>query len=154
MRVLKELVLGRTQQVQLLVLCACLHHVSVSAVMLWLLGVYTWNAMYPLDCSFENGQFRVPMATNYRASTGYFLLRFEVFTAVTMNNVIFWDIKPQFVRHRKHITSPLQSPASYCYVRSEVFTAVTMKNVIFWDIKPQFVRHRRHITSPLQSPAS
>jgi hypothetical protein len=28
-----------------------------------------------------------------------------------MNNVVFWDIKPQFVLHRRHITSPLQSPA-------------------------------------------
>jgi hypothetical protein len=39
-------------------------------------------------------------------------VRFEVFTAVTMKNVIFWDIKTQFVPHRRHITSPLQSPAS------------------------------------------
>jgi hypothetical protein len=39
-------------------------------------------------------------------------VRFEVFTAVTMKKVVFWDIKPQFVLHRGHITSPLQSPAS------------------------------------------
>jgi hypothetical protein len=25
---------------------------------------------------------------------------------------VFWDIKTQFVLHRRHITSPLQSPAS------------------------------------------
>jgi hypothetical protein len=80
-----------------------------------------------------------------------YYLRFEVFTAVTMKNVVFWDIKPQFVLHRRHVTSPLQSTASYCYVRFEVFTAVTMKNVVFWDIKPQFVLHRRHIMSPLES---
>jgi hypothetical protein len=46
---------------------------------------------------------------------------FEVFTAVTMKNVfeiftavktvVFCDIKTYFVPHRKHITSPLQSPA-------------------------------------------
>jgi hypothetical protein len=48
-----------------------------------------------------------------------------------MKNAIFWDIKTQFVTHRRYITSPLQSPADYCYVRFEVFTAVTMKNVIF-----------------------
>jgi hypothetical protein len=53
-----------------------------------------------------------------------------------MKNVVFWDIKPQFVFHRRHITSRLQSPASSRYVRFEVFTAVTMKNVVFWDIKP------------------
>jgi hypothetical protein len=71
-----------------------------------------------------------------------------------MKNAVFWDIKPQFLPHRRHITSPLKSPGSQCYVRFEVFTAVTMKNVVFWDIKTQFVLHRRHITSPLQSPAS
>jgi hypothetical protein len=81
-------------------------------------------------------------------------VRFEVFTAMTMKNGVFWDIETQFVLHRRHIMSPLQSPASYCYVRFEVFMAVTMKNVVFWDIETQFVLHRRHITSPLQSPAS
>jgi hypothetical protein len=39
-------------------------------------------------------------------------VRFEVFTAVTMKDVVFWDIKTQFVLHRRHITSPLQSSAS------------------------------------------
>jgi hypothetical protein len=39
-------------------------------------------------------------------------VRFEVSTAVTMMNAVFWDIKTQFVPHRRHITSPLQSPAS------------------------------------------
>jgi hypothetical protein len=68
--------------------------------------------------------------------------------AVTMKNVVFWDTKPQFVPRRRHITSPLQSPASQCYVRFEVFTTMTMKHVVLWDIKTQFVLHRRHITSP------
>jgi hypothetical protein len=104
-----------------------------------------------------------PCLPNRRNWISYFALadsmtvhtcvRFEVFTAVTMKNVVFWDIKTQFVLHRRHITSPLHSPAGYCYVRFEVFTEVTMKNV-FWDIKTQFVLHRRHITSPLQSPTS
>jgi hypothetical protein len=53
-----------------------------------------------------------------------------------MKNAVFWDIKPQFVLHRRHITSPLQSPASSCYVRFEVFKAVTMKNGVFWDVRP------------------
>jgi hypothetical protein len=69
-----------------------------------------------------------------------------------MKNVIFWDIKPQLVPRRRHISSPLQSPAGLCYVKFEVFTSVTMKNGVFWDIETQFVLHRRHITSPLQSP--
>jgi hypothetical protein len=70
-----------------------------------------------------------------------------------MKNSVFWDIKTKFVPHRRHITSPLQSPAGKCYVIFEVFTAVTIKNAVFLDIKTQFVPHRRHITSPLQSPA-
>jgi hypothetical protein len=39
-------------------------------------------------------------------------VRFEVFTAVTMKSVVFWGIRTQFVIHRRHITSPLQSSAS------------------------------------------
>jgi hypothetical protein len=70
-----------------------------------------------------------------------------------MKNVVFWDIKPQFVLHRRHITSPLQSPAGQSYVISKVFTALTMKNAVFWDMKTLFVPHREHIASPLQSPA-
>jgi hypothetical protein len=34
------------------------------------------------------------------------VVRFEAFTAVTMKNGVFWDIKTQFVLHRRHITSP------------------------------------------------
>jgi hypothetical protein len=29
---------------------------------------------------------------------------FEVYTAVTMKNAVFWDIKTQFVLQRRHIT--------------------------------------------------
>jgi hypothetical protein len=39
-------------------------------------------------------------------------ITFEAFTAVTIKNVVFWDIKIQFVLHRRHITSTLQSQAS------------------------------------------
>jgi hypothetical protein len=39
------------------------------------------------------------------------LVRFEVCAAVTMNKAVFWDIKIQFLPHRKHIISALQSPA-------------------------------------------
>jgi hypothetical protein len=39
-------------------------------------------------------------------------VRFGDFTAVIMKNVVFWDIKTQFVLHRRHITYPLQSSAS------------------------------------------
>jgi hypothetical protein len=40
------------------------------------------------------------------------VVRFDVFTAVTMKNAVFLDIRIQFVPHRRHITSPLVSPAS------------------------------------------
>jgi hypothetical protein len=36
-------------------------------------------------------------------------VRFEVFTTVTMKNVVFWDIKTQFVPHRKHDISATES---------------------------------------------
>jgi hypothetical protein len=39
-------------------------------------------------------------------------VRFDVFTAVTMTKVVLWDINTQFVLHRRHVKSPLQSPAS------------------------------------------
>jgi hypothetical protein len=39
-------------------------------------------------------------------------VRFGDLTAVTIKNVVFWDIKTLFVLHRRHLTSPLQSPAS------------------------------------------
>jgi hypothetical protein len=39
-------------------------------------------------------------------------VRFEVFTAVTMKNAVFCDIKTQFIPHRRHITSLVQSKAS------------------------------------------
>jgi hypothetical protein len=45
-------------------------------------------------------------------ATGIVHIRFEVFTAVTMKNIVFWDIKTLSVLHRRHITFPLQRPES------------------------------------------
>jgi hypothetical protein len=39
------------------------------------------------------------------------IARFEVFTAVTMKNPAFLDVKSQFIPHRKYITPQLQRPA-------------------------------------------
>jgi hypothetical protein len=36
-----------------------------------------------------------------------YYVRFEVPTAVTMKNAVFWDIKTQFVHQRKHYVSPI-----------------------------------------------
>jgi hypothetical protein len=53
-----------------------------------------------------------------------------------MKNAVYWDIKTQFLPHRRHITSPLQNPAGQGYARFEVSTAMTMKNAVFRDTKP------------------
>jgi hypothetical protein len=55
-------------------------------------------------------------------------------TNIFLQNVVFWDTKTQFVHHRRHITSLLQSPACWCYVRFEVSTAIATKNAAFWDL--------------------
>jgi hypothetical protein len=51
-------------------------------------------------------------AAMHMSSTSPSDVRLEVITAVTTMNVVFWDIKTQFVLHRRHIKSPLQSSAS------------------------------------------
>jgi hypothetical protein len=61
----------------------------------------TWQYHNWLECSRKLPEF--PLFFGF--------VRFESFTAVTMKNGVFWDIKTQFVLHRRHITSPLQSPA-------------------------------------------
>jgi hypothetical protein len=38
------------------------------------------------------------------------MLWFEVLTAVTMKNAVFWDIKTEFIPYMKNITSLLQGP--------------------------------------------
>jgi hypothetical protein len=40
------------------------------------------------------------------------ICKISVFMAVTMKNAFFWDIKTQFVLHRRHAASLLQRPAS------------------------------------------
>jgi hypothetical protein len=47
------------------------------------------------------------IAADFPTPRKHVLVRFEVFTAVTMKNAVFWDIKTQFLPHRRHITSPL-----------------------------------------------
>jgi site-specific DNA-adenine methylase len=77
--------------------------------------------------------------------TGY--VRFEVFTAVTMKNAVFWNIKAQFVPHRRHYVSATEPNLLLLYKILRCFTAVTMKNAVFWVIKTQFVPHRKHYVS-------
>jgi hypothetical protein len=65
------------------------------------------------EMSRHNSVFILPMSSWRDALNLMFItvVRFEVSKAVTMKNVVFWDIKTQVVPHRRHITSPLQSPA-------------------------------------------
>jgi hypothetical protein len=47
-----------------------------------------------------------------QSPAGLCYVRFEVFTAVNVNNVVFWDIKNPVRTSQETITSPLQSSAS------------------------------------------
>jgi hypothetical protein len=81
----------------------------------------------------------------------YIIEKFEVFTALTIKSAVFWEIKPQFVRHRTHITFPLQSPASYCYVRYEVLTGVTEECRLLGYKNPVRTSQEIHYVSSTQS---
>jgi hypothetical protein len=89
-----------------------------------LLGTLTWRHLVLsviLNHLYHTAHIKLvpplPLTTKVReniqrkSSNVPYTVRCEVFTAVTMKNVVFWDIKPQFVLHRRHITSPLQSSA-------------------------------------------
>jgi hypothetical protein len=62
------------------------------------------------------------------------------FTAVTMRNVVFLDIKPS-----SYLTGDILR--LHCSVQPVNTTAVTMKSTVFWDIKTQFIPRRRHISA-------
>jgi hypothetical protein len=66
----------------------------------------------PPGAAPHTGSFLCPQFQNLSHHDNHNNVRFEIFTAMTMKNVVFWDIIVQFVLHRRHITSPLQSPAS------------------------------------------
>jgi hypothetical protein len=64
-------------------------------------NMFTWkdnSSMWIMETAARGGE-----------NTECRYVRFEVSTAVTMKNGVFWDIKPQFILHRRHITSPLES---------------------------------------------
>jgi hypothetical protein len=64
-----------------------------------------------LLCSYIGDLMINYQAINKSTQNNINVARFDVFTAVTMKNVVLWDIKFQFVPHRRQITFPLQSPA-------------------------------------------
>jgi hypothetical protein len=51
------------------------------------------------------------------SDTCSFIVRFEVFAAVTMKNAVFWYIKTQFVPHRRHyISATVPSQLMLCKI--------------------------------------
>jgi hypothetical protein len=59
-----------------------------------------------------NSSQLLPWASIYKTGVqldSVTIVRSEVFTAVTMKNAVFWYTETQFVSHRKHILSLLQT---------------------------------------------
>jgi hypothetical protein len=75
-----------------------------------------WQDAKSCSWTLPLGWQRLKIKVSHHGSRDIFatllLLCFELFTAVTKNNTVYWDIETQFVPHRRHITSPLQNPAS------------------------------------------
>jgi hypothetical protein len=82
--------------------------VSINEAIGWLTAIVTLSGASLSRPASQPCRF---VGVTYRGVVSDHVI-FEVFTALTMKNVVFWDIKIQFVLHRRHITSPLQSPAS------------------------------------------
>jgi hypothetical protein len=76
-----------------------------------------WNAVlswvYEKDKLMRPSLQALPTVTTLSGTLGFREMVVMVpQTFYRMKNVVFWDIKTQFVPHRRHITSPLQSLAS------------------------------------------
>jgi hypothetical protein len=87
-------------------------HVSAAMLLQWISSFTLLNLIEVKCVSAENylplsGKNNKLSKINMKSYVG-----FEVSKTVTMKNAVFWDIKTQFVPHRRHITSPLQSPDS------------------------------------------
>jgi hypothetical protein len=78
-------------------------------------------------------------------------VRFEVFTAVTTKNVVFWDIETQFVLYRRYVSATESSRLMLCKISG--FHGGDYEKYRLLGYKTHFVPHRRHITSPLHTSA-
>jgi hypothetical protein len=68
-----------------------------------------------MQYSRKQAPFRTSQETRYVSAAEHcqlMLLKNLGFTAVTMKNAVLWDIKNQFVPHRKHVTPRLQGPSA------------------------------------------
>jgi hypothetical protein len=63
------------------------------------------------ELAVKHGDSSVELSSLNKSRNNMNIIKLQVFTAVTMKNIVFWDIKTQFVLHRRHITTPLQSSA-------------------------------------------
>jgi hypothetical protein len=61
-------------------------------------------------------------------------IRFEVFTALTMKNVVCWDVTPWTSQKTPFfiVTAVKTSNLTKLHVRFQIFTALTMKNAGMW----------------------
>jgi hypothetical protein len=86
--------------------------ITLLAVKAWRRGISTVDGNFEIevrgiyfDCAAglnKSGQRPVLVSHEY--------VTFVVFTAATMKNAIFWNIRTQFMPQMKHITSQIQSP--------------------------------------------
>jgi hypothetical protein len=83
------------------------------------------NLVVPSSCGrdaytglwYQRMRFVVKMGSMARYM---YHVRYEVSTAVTINNTVLWDIKTQFVLQRGHIMSPLRiQPVNVIRIRFE-----------------------------------
>jgi hypothetical protein len=87
-------------------LLALPHGETASGTALWSNSFWHWDMSYiSLACVL------ILQRKRYR-HTEVLLLHSRCKTNLAQKNVIFWDIETQLIPRRRHITSPLQSPAS------------------------------------------
>jgi hypothetical protein len=75
--------------------------------------------------------------------------KFEVFTAVTTKNVVFWNK----TLSSYHTGNTLNLSYRAHPVKAGFFTTVNVENAVFWHIKTQFILDRKYINSPLRTSA-
>jgi hypothetical protein len=67
-----------------------------------------------------------------------------------MKNVVFWDIKAQFVPHRRHITSVLMSCNSWLLKQNSVFFLISKKEVELPSIPRRLASLLRNVQLPME----
>jgi hypothetical protein len=77
-----------------------------------------------------------------------FYMRFETFAVVTMKNVIFWDIKTQFVSQETHYMSATEpSRLMLRKISGSYGRDYEECRILGFTYKTQFLPHRKHYVS-------